>query len=81
MKNTINFILMTLFFSICTHVEAIDVTSANENDNSYTNSINQNKRIITGTITDINEVPVIGVNIIEKGTTNGTVTILMGTSR
>ncbi len=78
MKNTINFILMTLFFSICTHVEAIDVTSANENDNSYTNSINQNKRIITGTITDINEVPVIGVNIIEKGTTNGTVTDING---
>ena len=65
MKNTINFILMTLF-SICTHVEAIDVTSASENDNSYTNSINQNKRIITGTITDINEVPVVGSISLER---------------
>lgn len=35
-------------------------------------------KTITGVVTDINGEPVIGVNIIEKGTTNGTVTDLDG---
>ena len=38
----------------------------------------QDKKIITGTIVDPNGIPVIGANIIEKGTTNGTVTDMDG---
>lgn len=41
------------------------------------NSIQQAKITVTGTITD-KEGPIIGANIIEKGTTNGTVTDLDG---
>lgn len=33
---------------------------------------------ITGTITDTEAIPLIGVNILEKGTTNGTITDLDG---
>lgn len=38
----------------------------------------QQKRIVTGIITDTNGEPVIGANVIEKGTTNGTVTGIDG---
>lgn len=41
--------------------------------------IPQEKRGIKGIVTDSNGEPVIGANIIEKGTTNGTVTDLNGT--
>lgn len=34
----------------------------------------QQKRQVSGTVSDINGEPIIGVNIVEKGTTNGTVT-------
>ena len=33
-----------------------------------------NKRVITGTVIDVNSEPVIGANIVEKGTTNGVIT-------
>lgn len=36
------------------------------------------KKKITGVVTDANGEPVIGVNVVEKGTTNGTVTDLDG---
>lgn len=39
---------------------------------------NQNTKTITGVVTDMNGEPVIGVNIVEKGTTNGTVTDIDG---
>ena len=38
----------------------------------------QSKKYITGTIVDEKGVPIIGANIIEKGTTNGTITDLDG---
>ena len=38
----------------------------------------QNKKYITGTIVDIHNEPIIGANIVEKGTTNGTVTDIDG---
>ncbi len=40
--------------------------------------IQQQKRQIIGTVVDINGEPVIGANIVEKGTTNGTVTNIDG---
>lgn len=38
----------------------------------------QQKRVITGTIMDQNGEPVIGANVVERGTTNGTITDLDG---
>lgn len=43
-----------------------------------TESHQQQKRTITGTVVDASGVPVIGANIIETGTTNGTVTDVDG---
>lgn len=40
--------------------------------------IKQQKKTISGTITDVQGKPVIGANILEKGTTNGTVTDIDG---
>jgi TonB-linked SusC/RagA family outer membrane protein len=45
---------------------------------SKINETNQNKKIITGTVVDIYNEPIIGANIIEKGTTNGTITDIDG---
>ena len=54
----------------------LDIT---ENNNSYTHSVdNQSDRVITGYIADVNDVPIVGANIIEVGTTNGTITDLEG---
>lgn len=39
---------------------------------------NSDKKTITGTVVDKDGIPVIGANIVEKGTTNGTVTDLDG---
>ena len=41
-------------------------------------TVQQQKKRITGTIVDVNGEPVIGANIIETGTTNGTVTDIDG---
>ncbi|KUK78513.1 MAG: hypothetical protein XD92_0256 [Proteiniphilum acetatigenes] len=38
----------------------------------------QQQSVVTGRVTDINDEPLIGVNIVEKGTTNGTVTDIDG---
>lgn len=43
-----------------------------------TMNVRQQKKIITGTITDKNGESIIGANIVEKGTTNGTVTDVDG---
>lgn len=43
-----------------------------------TTSINQQKRIITGTVVDPNGEAVIGANVVVKGTTNGTITDMDG---
>lgn len=43
-----------------------------------TTSINQQKRIITGTVVDPNGEAVIGANVLVKGTTNGTITDIDG---
>lgn len=38
----------------------------------------QNGRKVTGKITDVNNEPIIGANVLEKGTTNGTITDIDG---
>lgn len=47
-------------------------------DKEYQAALNQQKKIITGTVTDASGEPAIGVNIIEKGSTNGAITDLEG---
>lgn len=53
-------------------------------DNNYitlvprTTATAQNKKTVTGTIVDANGEPIIGANIVEKGTTNGTITDIDG---
>lgn len=41
-------------------------------------SVEQNKVVVTGTVTDLKGEPIIGANIIEKGTANGTITNIDG---
>ena len=41
-------------------------------------SVQQNQKAITGIIKDVNGEPIIGANVVEKGTTNGTVTDIEG---
>jgi protocatechuate 3,4-dioxygenase beta subunit len=48
-----------------------------ENEN-ITNVLQQQKKRISGTVLDENGQPIIGANIIEAGTTNGTVTDIDG---
>lgn len=42
------------------------------------NSQQQNKKRVTGNVTDTNGEPVIGASVLEKGTTNGTITDFEG---
>ena len=41
-------------------------------------SVNQQKKRVEGTVTDADGEPIIGANVVEKGTTNGTITDLDG---
>ena len=43
-------------------------------DNSSLAGVQQNQKAITGVIKDLNGESVIGANVVEKGTTNGTIT-------
>jgi TonB-linked SusC/RagA family outer membrane protein len=47
-------------------------------ESAGTNGANQNKVAIGGAVTDTNNEPIIGANVVEKGTTNGTVTDVNG---
>ncbi|MDY3070313.1 MAG: TonB-dependent receptor [Parabacteroides sp.] len=62
-----------------------DVSYAMEGSNimlmkkeSQTDSTQQDKRQITGTVVDATGIPVIGANVMVKGTTNGTITDMDG---
>lgn len=82
MKNALKVIFVILFFPMFIYAEAIESNvnlDITENNNSYTHSVdNQSDRVITGYIADVNDVPIVGANIIEVGTTNGTITDLEG---
>ena len=43
-------------------------------DNLLLSGVQQNKKTVTGVILDESGLPVIGANVVEKGTTNGTIT-------
>ncbi|MDD4516600.1 carboxypeptidase-like regulatory domain-containing protein, partial [Massilibacteroides sp.] len=44
------------------------------NDSSSFTETQQAKKTITGTVTDASGEPIIGANVVESGTTNGTIT-------
>ncbi|MGI6573225.1 MAG: SusC/RagA family TonB-linked outer membrane protein [Fermentimonas sp.] len=74
--------LFLLFLSVLCSRAAIDYSqgvelSLDRNNEEILNAIQQ-KRRITGTVTDVNGTPVIGANIVEVGTANGTVTDVDG---
>ena len=58
-------------------LSAINEVKAKANE-TKTSSVQQQKRSITGTVVDVYGEPVIGANIVEVGTMNGTVTDLDG---
>ncbi|MDD3870336.1 MAG: carboxypeptidase-like regulatory domain-containing protein, partial [Candidatus Cloacimonetes bacterium] len=58
-------------------LSAIENTSAPVNETNTAN-VQQQKKTITGTVVDAAGAPVIGANIIEAGTSNGTVTDVDG---
>lgn len=58
-------------------VEGINIILS-ENNKPEANAKQQHTKKITGTVVDQHGVPVIGANIVEKGTTNGTVTAIDG---
>ncbi|MDR0575141.1 MAG: TonB-dependent receptor [Tannerella sp.] len=78
-NKNLNQILTTLFRSKNIGFEvkgkAISIFNA---QNKGTNANSQNKREIAGTITDEYGEPIIGANIIEKGTTNGSISNIDG---
>lgn len=46
--------------------------------NEASNQTDNNKKKVTGTVVDVNGLPIIGANIVEKGTTNGIITDMDG---
>ncbi|MGB4414291.1 MAG: SusC/RagA family TonB-linked outer membrane protein [Paludibacter sp.] len=61
------------------HIILSVLEKIDETDNKIVEIIQQQqKKTITGTIVDINGEPIIGANIVEAGTTNGTVTGIDG---
>lgn len=54
------------------------IKKASENIENKEEFVQQQKRTITGKVVDVNGDAVIGANIVEKGTTNGTVTDIDG---
>lgn len=59
-------------------VEAQAGTSLDTTDSAVTNDLVSQSKTVTGVVLDATNIPVIGANVIVKGTTNGTVTDMDG---
>lgn len=59
-------------------VEAQAGTSLDTTDSAVTNDLVSQSKTVTGVVLDAANIPVIGANVIVKGTTNGTVTDMDG---
>lgn len=82
-KMRISLLLVALLSSVALFGNSKDnlLTEINLGLNNLTiekSTIQQNKKRITGKVTDSRKEPIIGANIIEAGTTNGTVTDIDG---
>lgn len=64
-------------FSSCIMTYASDKTEITISDSSVA-GVMQEKKVVSGTVKDTNGEPLIGVNVLEKGTTNGVITDLDG---
>jgi len=71
-------LFLFLTFIFLQNVHALP-TYGHVNDNDETKNISQNNTVIKGTVEDENGEPLIGVSIVVKGTTTGTVTDIDGT--
>lgn len=56
----------------------INPADKNKNEASVSGKVSQEKRTITGTVTDEQGEPIVGANVVEKGTTNGVITDVKG---
>ncbi len=56
----------------------INPSTKNEKAAPSSQAVLQKKNLVQGVVTDENGEPIIGANVVEKGTTNGTVTDLDG---
>ncbi|MDD4439930.1 MAG: carboxypeptidase-like regulatory domain-containing protein, partial [Tissierellia bacterium] len=75
-KDLFNVIKICLFLLIAFAFQ-IRASNASSVPNIIVGS-QQQKKNITGTVADVSGVPIIGANIVEVGTTNGTVTDVDG---
>ena len=65
---------LLLLSSLCTYANV----GENQEFKPEVNFVQQEKKLISGVVVDKNGDPIIGANVIEKGTTNGTITDLDG---
>lgn len=78
-NQSLNQVLTTLFKGKDIDFEVKDNTiSVFKSVKNATNAVMQTKRQITGTVTDEQGEPIIGANVVEKGTTNGIITDIDG---
>ncbi|MEG2068093.1 MAG: carboxypeptidase-like regulatory domain-containing protein, partial [Tannerellaceae bacterium] len=69
---------MCLCLALCSGIALPEALAAAPMDKEESVSISQQVRKLTGVITDQAGIPIIGANVIEKGTTNGTITNIDG---
>lgn len=74
----INDVLKMLFHGTNVHYSIIDKQIILSDNKINRPADIQQSRIITGVVTDPQDKPIIGANVIEKGTTNGTITDVNG---
>lgn len=80
MKNSTKYSISLLALFLSTHVVGATETYSPNTGKEISVPISQQKKgnPITGIVKDANGEPVIGANIVEKGTTNGTITDISG---
>lgn len=71
-------ICLVLLFSCAQFLQASTVLPREVKETSFAVTVEQQKKKIAGTVVDETGIPIIGANIIESGTTHGTVTDIDG---
>ncbi len=73
-KMPVGLCLSTLFFFANFNANATSSNTLNLTPSIYSGEVQQQVRTVSGTVTDNSGEPIIGANVIVKGTTNGTIT-------
>ena len=76
-EQTVGFVKSGLGLALCFLMVGAGVTPPIHASNANV-SISQQAKKVTGTVTDAKGEPLLGVNVVVKGTTNGTITDLDG---